>query len=254
MQFNRDGPLKIIGYLVFIIDNIPYMAEKNFDRSVTRRHFLSSLGLGTAGMVILGSYGFTFGRDSRSGMIRAIAVDFGKCAGCRTCEAVCSSYNNRVTIEGRAINGNGNPALSNIRVYHYNPDIDIPSTCAICNDAPCIEACPVEPDPSTGRKALYRDDELMIILNDLNRCIGCRSCAEACRENRAGVIQSNPETGSPEHMCTLCGGDPQCVKYCPYSALTYIEMDNSRDLDGLSPRMLAERMIEKMYNLKLTEE
>jgi ferredoxin len=54
-------------------------------------------------------------------------------------------------------------------------------------------------------------------------------------------------------MCTLCGGDPQCVKYCPYDALSYIEMDDSRDLSGLSPKELAGRMIEKLYNLKLTE-
>lgn len=229
------------------------MSEKLIDRTVTRRHFLSSLGFGTAGMVILGSYGFTMVRDHNTGKIRAIAVDFEKCAGCRTCEAVCSSANNRVMVNGKQLNGSGNPHLSNIRVHHYNPDIDIPSTCALCNDAPCVDACPVEPHPETGRRALYRDDDLMIIINDLDRCIGCGSCAEACRDKRGGVIVSNPVTGSPERMCTLCNGDPQCVKYCPYDALSYIEMDNDRDLTGLSPKKIAERMIEKLYNIKLTE-
>jgi len=229
------------------------MAETNIDRSITRRHFLSSLGFGAAGMVILGSCGFTIRRDNLTGKIQAIAVDFEKCAGCRTCEAVCSSFNHREAVDGRMINGSGNPAFSNIRVYHYNPDIDIPSTCAICNDAPCVSACPVDPHPDTGHKALYRDDQLMTIVNDTVRCIGCRSCADACREQRAGVIHSNPETGKPEHMCTLCGGEPQCVKYCPYDALSYIEMDDSRDMTGLSPQKLAEMMIKKLYNLKLTE-
>jgi anaerobic carbon-monoxide dehydrogenase iron sulfur subunit len=223
------------------------------DRSITRRHFLNSLGFGTAGLVVLGSYGFSIRRDLATGKIKAIAVNFEKCAGCRTCEAVCSSYNNMEIYNGKKINGKGNPSLSNIRVYHYNPDIDIPSTCALCSDSPCVEACPVDPDPVTGHKALYRDEELMIIVNDLDRCIGCRSCAEACRDKRAGVIHSNPETGSPEHMCTLCGGEPQCVKYCPYDALSYIEMDDGRDLSGLSPDRIAERMIEKLYNLKVTE-
>lgn len=230
------------------------MAVKNFDRSITRRHFLNSLGFGTAGMVVLGSYGFTIGRDNLNGRIRAIAVDFEKCAGCRTCEAVCSSFNHRVALNGRMVNGAVNPAHSNIRVHHYNPDIDIPSTCALCTDAPCVEACPVEPHPETGRKALYRDEELMIIVNDPERCIGCRSCAEACAEKRAGVIHSNPDTGSPENMCTLCGGDPQCVRYCPYDALSYIEMDDSRDLEGLSPERIADMMMQKLYNLKLTED
>ena len=109
MQFSQVVLFQFMNYIVFIIDNLSDMTEKNIDRPVTRRHFLNSLGFGTAGVVILGSYGFTFGKDSITGKIRAIAVDFGKCAGCRTCEAVCSSYNNRVTIEGRNTNGNGNP-------------------------------------------------------------------------------------------------------------------------------------------------
>lgn len=230
------------------------MAEANIDRSITRRHFLNSLGFGAAGMVIMGSCGFTIRRDSITGNIRAIAVDFGKCAGCRTCEAVCSSFNHREAINGNMVNGSGNPALSNIRVFHYNPDIDIPSTCAICLDAPCVEACPVEPHPETLRKALYRDEDLHAISNDIDRCIGCRSCADACMEQRAGVIHPNPVTGKPEHMCTLCGGEPQCVKYCPYDALSYIEIDDNSDFAGLSPQKIAEMMIEKMYNLKLIEE
>jgi len=117
----------------------------------------------------------------------------------------------------------------------------------------CVEACPVDPHPETGRRAIYKDPDHGTIVNDLERCIGCRSCAEACREQRAGVIRSNPETGSPEGMCTLCGGNPQCVLNCPYDALAYIEMDASRDLNNLAPRRIAEKLVKKMYNLKLEE-
>jgi Fe-S-cluster-containing dehydrogenase component len=229
------------------------MAEDIVSKSFTRRHFLSTIGFGSAGMILVGSYGFTINQDHITGKIKAIAIDFEKCAGCRTCEAVCSSFNHKVDFNGKLINGSGNPSLSNIRVFHYNPDIDIPSTCALCHDAPCIESCPVEPDKETGRRALYRDEELGIILNDKERCIGCGSCAETCKNERAGVIHSNPETGNPEMMCTLCGGDPKCVKYCPYDALSFIEMDQNRVLTGLSPRQIAEKMIDKLYNLKLTE-
>ena len=70
---------------------------------------------------------------------------------------------------------------------------------------------------------------------------------------RAGIIRSNPDTGKPEHMCTLCGGDPQCVKYCPFDALSYVVMDDNRNLDGLSPRKLAAKMIKKLYNIRVTE-
>lgn len=222
-------------------------------KSISRRHFLNRLGLGGAGLVLAGSYGFSFKRESGSLKIKAIVVDFEKCAGCRTCEAVCSAFNNRVNIEGIEMEGPGNPALSNIRVHHFNPDIDIPSTCALCEDAPCIEACPVEPHPETGRRALYKDHESGIIINDLERCIGCSSCAEACRKERGGVIRPNHETGSPERMCTLCGGDPQCVKNCPFDALSYMEIDDSVEFNGMAPEKIAERLILKLYNLKLEE-
>jgi len=215
----------------------------------SRRHFLSRIAYGTGGMILLGSYGFTIRKDSLTGVIKAISVDFEKCTGCRTCESACSEFNNKIMVNGEKINGLSNPARSNIRVYHFNPDVDIPSTCALCPDAPCIEACPVEPHPETGRRALYRNGELKTIVNDPERCIGCQSCAAACKEQRAGVIHPDPETGEPRFMCTLCGGNPQCVKYCPYDALKYMEMPADRDLDKLAPEKLAEIMIEKFYNV-----
>lgn len=52
---------------------------------------------------------------------------------------------------------------SNINMHHYNPDVDVPTTCAICPDASCIDASPVTPDLKTGRKALYRDEKLLTI-------------------------------------------------------------------------------------------
>ena len=91
---------------------------------------------------------------------------------CRTCEAVCSAYNHKVNLEGELLDGLGNPALSNIKVWHYNPDVDVPITCFLCDDNPCIEACPTTPDLITGRKALYRDDDLYIIKNNKDRCLG----------------------------------------------------------------------------------
>ena len=216
---------------------------------LSRRHFLSRITYSAGGLILLSNYGFTIKKDTRTGVIKAIAVDFEKCTGCRTCESVCAEYNNKVMVDGELINGLGNPAKSNIRVYHFNPDVDIPSTCALCDDAPCIEACPVEPDPVTGRRALYRDEKLKTIVNDPERCIGCQSCAIACAQKRAGVIHPDPETGNPRFMCTLCSGDPQCVKYCPYDALKYIEMQADRNLDNLAPEKLAQIMIDKFYNV-----
>jgi hypothetical protein len=50
--------------------------------------------------------------------------------------------------------GLGNPRYSNIRVESFNPAVDVPNVCAMCADTPCVNACPVEPDPKTGRRGL----------------------------------------------------------------------------------------------------
>ena len=227
--------------------------EDSTSNKYSRRHFLQDMVYGGAGLVILGSFGLRIFKDEKTHVIKAIAVNFDKCTGCRTCETACSAYNHPVEMNGEKVKGLGNPFYSNIKVHHFNPDVDIPSTCAICPDPPCIAACPVAPDLQTGRKALYRDEELLTIKNDTERCLGCEQCAFACENLRGGVIRPNDETRMPERICSLCDGDPQCVKYCPYDALSYMEMPDDRDLKGLDPRIIAQRLIKKYYNIEVTE-
>lgn len=219
-------------------------------RKYTRRHFIQDLALGGGGLIVLGTFGFRIFKDTKSNTIKAISVDFSKCAGCRTCETACSAFNHPITINGEKLEGLGNPYYSNIKVYHYNPDVDVPVTCAICEDTPCINACPVAPDLITGWKALYRDEN-MTIKNDTERCIACMQCAKACQNLRGGVIHPNPETHKPERMCTLCDGDPSCVKACPFGALSYKEIPADRDLLNLASAKIAERLIAELYNLNV---
>jgi Fe-S-cluster-containing hydrogenase component 2 len=198
-------------------------------------------------MVMLGQFGvFRLASAQQGGKntLTMILVDYSKCTGCRTCETVCSAFNHKQTINGETLNGLGNPDVANIRVYGYNPDVDVPAVCAMCPDNPCIEACPVDPDPVTGRRALYRDSKTLAITNDLDRCIACGSCAEACR---VGVILPNVETNKPEHMCTLCGGDPQCVKYCPFGALSQVKVDTSQKFYAMRPEQIAEKLQHEWY-------
>ncbi len=213
----------------------------------SRREFLQKLAIGAGGIVLLGNYGFIFPYKNNNKEIKAIVVDFTKCAGCRTCETTCSAYNYQVEVNGELLKGLGNPDLSNIKVWHYNPDVDIPVTCFICEDSPCIEACPIKPDPITGRKALYRDETFNTIKCNLELCIGCKSCSIACSEKSGGVIFPNKEKGMPERMCTLCDGDPQCVKYCPYGALQYLAITQDMPLRNTSPDKIAEKLIEQFY-------
>jgi Fe-S-cluster-containing hydrogenase component 2 len=203
--------------------------------------------LGGGAMVMLGQFGvwrLASAQVEGKEALSLIVVDYAKCTGCRTCETVCSAFNHPRTIGGDILNGLGNPDLANIRVYGFNPDVDIPAVCAMCPDSPCIAACPVDPHPETGRKALFREAQNRTITNDPDRCISCGSCAEACR---VGVIRQNLVTDRPEHMCTLCGGDPQCVKYCPFGALSHVAVDTQRKFYAQRPDQIAQELIEQWY-------
>jgi len=200
--------------------------------------------LGSSAMVLLGQFGVLRLASAQQNSLTMIVVDYAKCTGCRTCETVCSAFNHQQAVNGETLNGLGNPDLANIRVYGYNPDVDVPAVCAMCPDSPCIESCPVDPDSKTGRKALYREERNLTIKSDPERCTGCGSCTEACR---AGVIVPNEETDRPEHMCTLCDGDPQCVKHCPYGALIHTEVRIQREFYGMPPDRIAETLVKRWY-------
>jgi len=217
--------------------------------SLTRREFIKGVGIGGGALVLLGQFGIHAAAWalSKDPVMKLVLVDYARCTGCRTCETACSSRNRPASIDGRELPGLGNPTYANIRVHAFNPDVDVPNVCAMCADTPCVKACPVEPAPGSGRRALFRDQTTNAIRNDVDRCIGCGSCAKACAAQRTGVIIPNPETGRPERMCTLCGGDPQCVKRCPFGALSYVEVRRNRKFYGLGPEKIAAALAKDWY-------
>ena len=96
------------------------------------------------------------------------------------------------------------PALGHINHVLY---------CQQCDDPQCLKACPtgaLHVDPETGARVIDQDV-----------CIGCQTCLNACIYAQGGQGQSrikyNAETNTC-FKCDLCGGDPQCVKYCPIGA------------------------------------
>ncbi|MCK4943440.1 MAG: 4Fe-4S dicluster domain-containing protein [Candidatus Aminicenantes bacterium] len=213
-----------------------------------RRSFLKKIVVGGSTLMVGGWFSsFIRPQDKKKApQYSMILVDFDRCTGCRTCETVCSQFNHQVTIDGESLKGLGNPFMANIRVYSFNPDVDVPIVCVMCKDNPCLAICPVEPD-EMGRKALYRDPNTLAIRCNGSRCIACGSCADACRKHRVNAIIPNRKTNRPERMCTLCDGDPQCVKYCPYGALTHIKGGLDGKHYGLSADKIATELIRRWY-------
>lgn len=81
--------------------------------------------------------------------------------------------------------------------------------CSSCETAFCIDKCPAQAfSPVAGGAGTSIDPK---------RCIGCGLCLTACAR---GKIWLNLERGHAV-KCNLCMGDPQCVRVCPYSAISY---------------------------------
>ena len=137
-------------------------------------------------------------------MKKVLMIDYEKCTGCRLCELVCSVMHDGVS----------NPARSRIKIMKWESEgLYVPVSCQQCDDAPCMNVCPV--------KAIFRDEDTGAVMIDHNLCIGCRSCVAVCP---FGAMNYNV-IDRKVFKCDLCGGDPQCTKFCEVHAISYVDAD-----------------------------
>jgi len=130
--------------------------------------------------------------------IKFVGADFEKCTGCRVCELVCALENEKVF----------DPKLSRIKVLRLHQLVNMPVACKLCEDAPCVRACP--------RDALTKSEETGVIMVDDDKCDLCGWCLESCK---TGAIFLNQEKKTVM-ICNLCDGNPKCVEWCPENALS----------------------------------
>lgn len=136
--------------------------------------------------------------------MKMIEVFHSNCTGCRSCEMVCSLIHEQEC----------SAAKSRIRIVRDEEfGNNVVSLCMQCADAPCMESCPSE--------ALHRGRETGAVLVDGERCTGCAACIGACP---LGALSLDREK-TIVFKCDLCGGDPECVKWCNRGALVWSEVD-----------------------------
>lgn len=162
-------------------------------------------------------------------------IDNRKCIGCHACTTACKSEHdvavgvNRTWVKQveKGEFPNTRRLFSVMRCNH-------------CTDAPCVTICPTE--------ALYiRKDGIVDFDND--RCIGCKSCMQACPYD-ALYIDPNTNTAAKCNYCAHridIGLEPACVNVCPEHAIISGDMDdpNSEISELLARQAVKTRKPEK---------
>jgi len=136
---------------------------------------------------------------------KEITIDADKCTGCHGCEMACS-------IKHFLVCGTH---YSRIRIQEFREvNTFVPIKCQACEDAACMEVCPMT--------ARVRQENGAVVTDPL-KCIGCHVCIQACP---FGAVVVNP-TDSKTMSCDLCDDDPMgpwCVKACTMQkALRFVD-------------------------------
>jgi Fe-S-cluster-containing dehydrogenase component/formate-dependent nitrite reductase membrane component NrfD len=146
------------------------------------------------------SYGFVIDQDS--------------CIGCHACTVACKTEHrvplgvNRTWV--KYVEKGAWPDTSR----HFSV-----MRCNHCADAPCVAICPT--------KALYTRKDGIVDF-DTDRCIGCKSCMQACPYD---ALYIDPDEHTAQ-KCNYCvhrvevGLEPACVIVCPEQAIVAGDLDD----------------------------
>ena len=175
-----------------------------------------------------------------------MVIDLKKCEGCVTIDSapVCT----QACISGHFVPKGQEWIEVFQRKLPGGGTYFMPALCNQCENAPCVNVCPVG--------ATYHDKD-GIVLIDHRRCIGCRYCMVACPYQRRFFNWSTPKLPpeaalteySPEYpvpavkgtviKCMFCGhlmrdGKlPDCVVGCPMKALYMGDLNENIATNGV---------------------
>lgn len=222
-----------------------------------RRRFLSMVA--GAAALVTSHAGYPKNQASkprRFGMV----IDLDRCVHCGACGIACSMENN-VFPMGETSHPHARPIhwmdfLSSSTEASPLGEKPAPIPCMHCEEAPCVQICPVG--------ATYRTPE-GLVAQIWDRCIGCRACMVACPYSRRYYNFTNPTrppgiatSPNPEvalrpagvvEKCTFCHHRlrstllrrrlanelprdedfrqlPACAQACPAEAITFGDLND----------------------------
>jgi Fe-S-cluster-containing dehydrogenase component/formate-dependent nitrite reductase membrane component NrfD len=154
------------------------------------------------------------------------AIDQRTCIGCHACTVACKTEHQ--------------VPLGQFRTWvKYVDSGTFPDStrdfavmrCNHCTDAPCVKICPTT--------ALFKRDDGIVDF-DSERCIGCKSCMQACPYD-AIYIDADTNTAAKCNFCAHrvdAGLEPACVTVCPTHSIWVGDLDDNES--GISRLIAAE--------------
>ncbi len=137
----------------------------------------------------------------------AFVIDQRKCIGCHACTVACKAEHDvPIGVYRTWVKYIEKGEFPNSRRYF------LVNRCNHCDDAPCVAICPT--------KALYKRKDGIVDF-DSSRCIGCKSCMQACPYD-ALYIDPYSHTAAKCNYCAHrveVGLEPACVVVCPEQAI-----------------------------------
>ncbi|MFQ5439318.1 MAG: 4Fe-4S dicluster domain-containing protein [Paracoccaceae bacterium] len=240
------------------------------DLNIGRREVLKGAGATAAGAAALAA-GAGPAQAKGTPPRWVMVMDLRRCIGCRACTVACKAENDvslgrfRTVVQEKTTGTfpNTRKAFLPIMCNHCegNKEDGIP---------PCVKACPQYPGKrasfktADGGKIRYRTGGTYkrpdgMVLIDVEQCIGCGKCIDACPY---GVRSFNPfvkagadPTKQAADKCDMCkervanGIDPSCVNTCQGRARIFGDMN---DPNSEVSQLIAEHDLTK--NVLLPEE
>ena len=153
-------------------------------------------------------------REEQSWMRYGFVIDQRACIGCHACTVACKSEHDvPLGVNRTWVKYIEKGEFPNAR-RHF-----LVERCNHCENAPCVAICPT--------KALFQREDGIVDF-DKSRCIGCKSCMQACPYD---ALYIDPDTHTAA-KCNFCahridqGLQPACVVVCPEEAIIFGDLDN----------------------------